>query len=44
MTEKQIQAAFNSKRNLFLTGPAGVGKSYRINEYIESHKDLVILR
>lgn len=43
MTEKQIQAAFNSKRNLFLTGPAGVGKSYRINEYIESHKDLVIL-
>ena len=34
MTDKQIDAAFASSRNLFITGPAGTGKSYRLNEYI----------
>ena len=43
MTEKQIQTAFESKSNLFITGPAGVGKSYRINDFISRHPELNIL-
>lgn len=43
MTEKQIQTAFASSRNLYITGPAGVGKSYRINEYIAAHPELHIM-
>ena len=43
MTEKQIQTAFESKSNLFITGPAGVGKSYRINAFIAGHPELNIL-
>ena len=42
MTEKQIDAAFNSSRNLFLTGPAGTGKSYTLNKYIESHENILM--
>lgn len=34
MTEKQIEAALNSSRNLFFTGPAGTGKSYWMNKAI----------
>lgn len=44
MTEKQIDAAFASKRNLFITGAAGTGKTYRLNQYIEeASKDGTVL-
>ena len=42
MTEKQIAAAFASKRNLFVTGPAGTGKSTRLNQYIDEHENVLI--
>lgn len=42
MTEKQIDAAFSSKRNLFITGPAGTGKTYRLNQYISNMNNIVI--
>lgn len=42
MTEKQIDAAFASKRNLFVTGPAGTGKSYRLNQYIAQTENVLI--
>lgn len=42
MTDKQIQAAFDSKRNLFLTGPAGVGKSYLLDKFIQSHQNVLV--
>jgi len=42
MTEKQIQSAMNSNRNLYITGPAGTGKSYRMNEFIESHENVIV--
>lgn len=42
MTEKQIDAAFASKRNLFLTGPAGTGKSYRLNQYINKTDNVLV--
>lgn len=28
--------------NLFLTGPAGVGKTYTINEYVKKHKNVLL--
>ena len=28
--------------NIFLTGPAGVGKTYTINEYIKNHKNVLL--
>lgn len=42
MTEKQIQSAFASKRNLFLTGPAGTGKSYLLNQYIAQTDNVLV--
>lgn len=42
MSEKQIQAAFASKRNLFLTGAAGTGKSYILQEYIEKTPNVLV--
>ena len=42
MTDKQINAAFESKRNLFLTGPAGTGKSYALNKYIEENENIIV--
>lgn len=42
MSEKQIQAAFASKRNLFLTGAAGTGKSYFLQEYIEKTPNVLV--
>lgn len=42
MTDKQIQAAFDSSRNLFLTGPAGTGKSYLLNRFIEGHDNVLM--
>lgn len=42
MTDKQIDAAFASKRNLFVTGPAGTGKSYRLNQYIAKTDNVLI--
>lgn len=40
--DKHIQNAFDSKRNLFLTGPAGTGKSTRLNQYIDGHENVLI--
>jgi len=42
MTEKQIEKYMNGTRNIFLTGPAGVGKSYLINQYIETHNNVLV--
>ena len=42
MTEKQIEAAFASSRNLFVTGPAGTGKSYTLNKYISEHENIIV--
>ena len=42
MTDKQIDAAFASSRNLFITGPAGTGKSYRLNEYISKTDNVLV--
>ena len=42
MTEKQIQTAFDSNKNIFLTGPAGTGKTYRLNKYINSHENVLV--
>ena len=36
MTEKELNKILASKRNLFITGPAGTGKSYLLNKYIEN--------
>ena len=35
MTEKEIEKALKSTRNLFITGPAGTGKTYLLNKFIE---------
>lgn len=43
MTEAEIQLALDSKRNLFITGAAGTGKSYTLNKYIREHKDSTIV-
>ncbi len=42
MTDKQIKAAFDGNRNLFLTGPAGVGKSYLLDKFIQSHSNVLV--
>ena len=42
MTEKQIETALNGSRNLFITGPAGTGKSYLLNKYIEEHDNVLV--
>lgn len=42
MSEKQIQNAFASKRNLFITGAAGTGKSYRLQEYIDNTENVLV--
>lgn len=42
MTDKQIDAAFASSRNLFITGPAGTGKSYRLNQYIAQTNNVLV--
>lgn len=42
MTKQQIEKYINGSRNIFLTGPAGVGKSYLLNKYIEEHENVVV--
>lgn len=42
MTEKQIQNALNGKKNIFLTGPAGTGKSTLIQNYIDTHENVLV--
>lgn len=42
MTEKEIQKALDGKRNLFITGQAGTGKSYLLRQYIESHPETIV--
>ena len=42
MTDKQIDSAFASNRNLFVTGPAGTGKSYKLRKYIETLDNVLI--
>jgi hypothetical protein len=39
MTDKQIETALKSSRNLFFTGPAGTGKSYWMNKAIEMFEE-----
>ena len=39
MTDKQIETALKSSRNLFFTGPAGTGKSYWMNKAVEIFKE-----
>ena len=43
MTEKQIQIAMKSQRNLFITGPAGTGKSTMLFDFIEKNSDKTII-
>lgn len=43
MTDKEIQKSFDSSRNLFLTGPAGTGKTFWLNKYIESHSNVLVV-
>lgn len=40
MTESQIKKAFASNRNIFLTGAAGTGKTYYLNQYMAENPDL----
>ena len=36
MTDKEIdKALYEGNKNLFITGPAGTGKTYKINQFIE---------
>lgn len=42
MTQQQIEKELNGTRNIFLTGPAGTGKSYILNQYIESHPNTLV--
>lgn len=37
-----IKKELESKRNLFITGPAGTGKSYLLNEYIKTHENVIV--
>lgn len=43
MTDKNIKKAFDSSSNLFLTGPAGVGKSHWLNDYISTHDNVLVV-
>lgn len=43
MTDKEIQKHFDSTKNLFITGPAGVGKSYWLNDYISKHDNVLVV-
>lgn len=43
MTEKQIETAINGKKNLFITGPAGTGKTYLLNKIIEKESKSLLL-
>lgn len=42
MTEKQRQKYINGSANLFVTGAAGTGKSYFLNQYIQSHENVLV--
>lgn len=42
MNEKQIQKALDGKRNLFITGSAGTGKTYLLRHFIESHPNTLV--
>ena len=42
MTEKQIQSAIASQRNLFITGAAGTGKSTRLQELIDKTENVLV--
>lgn len=43
MVTHDIDKALAGNRNLFITGPGGVGKSYKINKYMEEHPELNFL-
>lgn len=42
MNEKQIQKALDGKRNLFITGSAGTGKTYLLRHFIEEHPNTLV--
>ncbi len=42
MTQTILDKELNGSRNLFITGPAGTGKSYILNKYIEAHKNVLV--
>ena len=42
MTQSQLQKELNGSKNLFITGPAGTGKSYILNEFIDSHENVLV--
>lgn len=42
MTDKQVQKTLDSTRNLFITGPAGTGKSYLLSQYIDTHPGTLV--
>ena len=42
MTDKQVNMALEGTRNLFITGPAGTGKSYLLNKYIKEHDNVLV--
>lgn len=43
MTEKQIETAINGQKNLFITGPAGTGKTWLLNKIIEKSSNNLLL-
>lgn len=42
MTENQRQKYIEGPANLFVTGAAGTGKSYFLNQYIQSHENVLV--
>lgn len=42
LTEKQRQKYIDGSANLFVTGAAGTGKSYFLNQYIQSHENVLV--
>ncbi|MBO5434375.1 AAA family ATPase [bacterium] len=42
MESLDLKKVLKSSRNLFITGPAGTGKSYILNDYIATHDDVIV--